>query len=159
MYCSNCGAKLPVNEEKEVNVEINENKDTLEQEQSDNEKVVLQKEAYFIDNHGYLQKKEVGLTAKKIYIFLGVLAVIFIIVLIRNSSSQNLDQKTSSPEVSKTQTEQKDISEDLYKNGQDQFKQGKFKEAELTFKSLLDKYPSSNVSTDAKKCWIVVLLK
>jgi len=85
LYCSNCGAKLPVNEEKEVNAEVSENKDILEQEQSDNEKVVL-KSRLGADQYGYIQKREVGFTPKKIYIFFGIIAAIILLFIINNSN-------------------------------------------------------------------------
>jgi len=139
IYCSNCGARLTPTDE--VN---NSNSETSEKN------ISIENEAYVIDKSGYLQKREVGLTAKKIYIFFGIIAVIILISII-NNTNQNAVKKTNSPETNKTQAVQKENPEELYNKGQDQFKQGNYKEAEQTFKSLLNKYPNSNISTDAKK--------
>lgn len=110
LYCSNCGAKLP--QEQEVSYSDSGDIDTIEKGQNAYEEALNQ--------YNSQPKKEVGITRNKIFAFFGIL--IFLIILVYScSSSENTQEK-----------------EARYQKGIQLIKEEKWDEATVAFINLKD---------------------
>lgn len=110
LYCSHCGAKLPVNEE---NTNLNfENKQNGVQ--GGLQDVLLQYDSK--------QKKEVGLTAKKVYTLFGAIAAIILFIIIINGSQNNSRSEEQNKGV-------QNISRSKEHRGVQLIREGKWEEA------------------------------
>lgn len=89
IYCSNCGAKLLPTNEEDPNDATNSN------QENNNEQTTIQTGIQDVfKKHSFTQKKEAGLTAKKIYIFFGIIGVLILLYII-NSNGTNTNWNES----------------------------------------------------------------